>query len=183
MNQHIIDCCSLLNLYTGWGDLEQLASIDGTWHICSAVEQELEYTREYGVDGKPTPVRLNLPGNALLLPTGINGPLEMADYIDFACELDDGEAQALAIAKHRGWILLTDDNKARNVASRPDVAVPTINTPAILRIWAQQSQANQQKLPIVIKRIVELARFNLKTTSVDYAWWQAQLLTAASRQA
>lgn len=175
MTQHIIDCCSLLNLYTGWGNLDPLADIGGNWHICHAVLHEVEYTREYGTDGKPVAVPVNLPGPPLLLPTRINGAQEMASYVDFACELDDGEAEALAIAKHRGWILLTDDNKARQVASRPEVAVATLNTPAILRNWAEQDVANQQQLPRIVKRIVELARFNLKTSSADYGWWSEQL--------
>jgi predicted nucleic acid-binding protein len=53
--------------------------------------------------------------------------------VNFATEVDDGEAQSLAIAKHRGFVFLTDDRKAVKVAQRPDVAVRTTSTPNILQ--------------------------------------------------
>jgi predicted nucleic acid-binding protein len=34
---------------------------------------------------------------------------ELAAYVAFASELDDGEAMALAIAQSRGWQIATDD--------------------------------------------------------------------------
>jgi predicted nucleic acid-binding protein len=175
MNNHIIDCCSLLNLYTGWGSLNQLGELNRTWHICEAVLNEVEYTREYGADGKPTLVRLNLSANMLLHPTSINGDEEMATYIDFASELDDGEAQALAIAQHRGFVLLTDDNKAIKIARRPEVDVKIVTTADMLRAWAQQSAHNEAALPTVIRRITTLARFSPKASSLDHAWWNTYL--------
>ncbi len=99
----------------------------------------------------------------------------MSDYIDFASEMDDGEAQALAIAKHRGFILLSNDNKAVKVARRPEVAVKTLSTVDILRAWAGKNPANEMRLPGVIKRITTLARFSPKISAVDYPWWNGYL--------
>ncbi len=177
MTDHIIDCCSLINIFTGWGGLSELSTLDGTWHICEAVLNEVEYTREYDMFGKPVlmPLDINPFKNNLLLPTTIHGEAEMGDYIDFASEMDDGEAQALAIAKHRGFILLSDDNKAVKVARRPEVAVKTISTVDILRAWAGKNPANEMRLPGVIKRITTLARFSPKISSVDYPWWNGYL--------
>ncbi len=173
MNDHIIDCCSLINLYTGWGNLDELATLNWHWHICEAVLNEAEYTREYDADGKPTLVKIKLAETQsnLLRVTGINNDLEMADYVDFASEMDDGEAQALAIAKHRGFTLLTDDNKAMKVARRPEVGVQVATTAEILRAWAQQNTQNEIRLPIVIERITTLARFRPKPGTSDHLWW------------
>ena len=129
MGDCIIDCCSLLNLYAGWGGLEELRGLNHTWHICEAGLAESEFTREYGPEGLPVDVALDLYpliDSALLHRARPETDTELADYVNFAGEVDDGEAQALAIAKGRKYILLTDDRKATRIANRADVGVQTI---------------------------------------------------------
>ena len=46
-------------------------------------------------------------------------------YVRLAQELDDGEAQALAIAKVRGFVPLTDDDKATRIAKTSELSVET----------------------------------------------------------
>ena len=175
MDDHVIDCCSLINLYAGWGGLKELRDFHRTWHICEAVLNETEFTREFGPDGAPVMVRLDM--NALTqlglwLPARPKTEQEIEDYVNFATEVDDGEAQALAIAKHRGFVLLTDDRKAVKVAQRPDVAVRTTSTPNILRSWGQLDPRNEARLHEVVRRIAVLARFSPHKNSPDYTWWR-----------
>ena len=174
MDDHVIDCCSLINLYAGWGGLRELRDFHRTWHICEAVLNETEFTREFGPDG--TPVMVPLDMNALTqlglwLPARPETEKEIEDYVNFASEVDDGEAQALAIAKHRGFVLLTDDRKAVGLAQRPDVAVRTTSTPNILQFWGQLDCANEARLHEVVRRIAVLARFSPRKDSPDYEWW------------
>lgn len=176
MNDHIIDCCSLLNLMTGWRGLSQIGEFDWTWHICAAVFYETEHTREIGPDGKfvLVPVRLDsVKANGLVRATEPENDAEMASYIDFALELDDGEAQALAIAKHRGFTLLTDDRKALAIARRENVA--TISTVDVLQHWAKLAAENEQRLHEIIMRITTLARFRPRAGSPHYDWWMHYL--------
>ena len=170
----IIDCCSLINLYTGWGGLSELPAIGWQWHLCEAVMNEAEHTREFAGDGSPVHVPLDLVqlvDSAVLSLVATASDEEMADYLDFACEVDDGEAQALAIAKCRGYTLLTDDRKAMRLAARPDINVATISTAEVLRVWASLDAANEARLASVMRRIEELARFTPRRDSPDYAWW------------
>ena len=174
MDDHVIDCCSLLNLYTGWGGLKELGELPMTWHICRAVLDEAEYTREYTLDSGFTMVPLDmnaLTGPGLLQIAQPETDAELEDYVNFASEIDDGEAQALAIAKHRGFVLLTDDRRAIRLAGRAEVAVRTISTVSILQRWAQVNSSNEARLQEVIQRIAVLARFGPRTNSPDYAWW------------
>lgn len=176
MPGHIIDCCSLINLFTGWGGLAELATLGSQWHLCEAVVVEAEYTREYGEDGHPILVPLNfskLIGDRLILAVAPVSDEELNDYLDFASEVDDGEAQALAIARHRGFTLLTDDRRAIALAARAEIQVPTISTAEILRIWVELNPAHEQKLSRIIARIEELARFSPRRNSSDYEWWIA----------
>lgn len=175
MDDHVIDCCSLINLYAGWGGLKELGDFRRTWHVCAAVLDEAEFTREFGPDGTPQMVPLDV--NALIqIGTCMSARPETAqeieDYVNFATEVDDGEAQALAIAKHRGFVLLTDDRKAVKVAQRPDVAVRTTSTPNILQSWGELDLGNEARLREVVRRIAVLARFSPHKDSPDYAWWR-----------
>ena len=174
MDDHVIDCCSLLNLYTGWGGLTELGELPMTWHICRAVLDEVEYTREYNSDRSLTMVPLDmnaLTGPGLLQTAQPETDAELEDYVNFASEIDDGEAQALAIAKHRGFVLLTDDRRAIRLANRAEVAVRTISTVSILQRWAQVNSRNEARLHEVIPRIAVLARFGPRTNSPEYDWW------------
>lgn len=176
MPGHIIDCCSLINLFAGWGGLTELPGLGTQWHLCEAVLKEAEYTREYGDDGQPTSVPLDfsrLIENRTIQIVAPNSDEELSDYLDFAGEIDDGEAQALAIARHRGFTLLTDDHTAMRLAARAEIQVPTISTARVLQIWADSQPQNMQKLPGIIARIEELARFSPRRNSPDYAWWVA----------
>ncbi len=178
MDDHVIDCCSLLNLYTGWRGLEELREMEGHWHICDAVLKEAEYTREYGTDGVPllVPLKMSeLTQSGLLLAARPENEAEINDYVDFASEIDDGEAQVLAIAKHRGFVLLTDDRKAARIAARPDVAVRTITTANVLQTWAGLDTKNEARVSEIVERISVLAKFSPRSDSPDYAWWTTYL--------
>ena len=95
--------------------------------------------------------------------------------MQFATEIDDGEAQALAIAKSRGYTLLTDDRKALRIARRPDVAVATVTTVGVLQDWQAHRSPTVAELRVVIERIQTLARFAPNKDSPDRTWWFAQL--------
>jgi len=175
MDDHIIDCCSLINLYTGWRGLTELRNLRRTWHVGEAVLKETEYTREYGQDGALVLIPLNmqeLVSTGLLLSEHPETESEINDYVNFACDVDDGEAQALAIAKNRGFVLLTDDRKATRIAQRPDVAVRVTSTPKILQEWAKLDSRNEGRLPEVVERISALATFRPHAESPDYEWWR-----------
>ena len=174
MSDHIIDSCSLINLYSGWGRLDELLELDSQWHICDAVANEAEYVREYGPNGDKLLVRLDLQlsiQRGVLTSLSPESEKELEDYVNYATEVDDGEAQALAIAKNRDFILLTDDRRAARLAQRPDINVRTTSTPAVLQSWSRLSIENEHKLTVIIPRIADLARFAPASDSAFFAWW------------
>jgi predicted nucleic acid-binding protein len=178
MGAHIIDCCSLLNLLTGWRNLESLGELGVTWHICDAVRNETEYVKEYDETGGKRIVPIDISS---LLDSGIMNTVkpetdaEYADYVNYAMEIDDGEAQAIAIAKHRKFVLLSDDRRAVRFAIRPDIGVPTTTTPEILKAWADLSEQNQARLYEIIPRISDLAKFSPRSDSPLRDWWLRHL--------
>lgn len=168
----LIDCCSLLNLYTGWSGLAELGDLPGPWYVARSVCGEAEYVREYGAKGSIITKALNLDESftsRILTSLSAETEQELADYIDLATELDDGEAESMAIAKNRDLVLVTDDRKATRIAQRS--ATATISTVAVLTEWGELDAANQRRLPEVVKRIRELARFQPAPDSPDNVCW------------
>lgn len=174
MDDHVIDCCSLINLYTGWRGLEELAALKRTWHVCEAILRETEYTREYADQGLMTiPIDLDpIVKKGHLIATQPETTEEIEDYVNFATEVDDGEAQAIAVAKNRGYILLTDDFKAAKLASSADVGVTVISTPALLEEWGGLDTKNKARLQEIVRRITTLARFGPRADSHYHLWWR-----------
>lgn len=172
MNEGVIDCCSLLNLYAGWRDLSPLQDIGGTWYVCDAVIRETQYVRELDDAGviKEVPVDLTTALSAgLIKQAHPESEAELEDYVSFAVDLDDGEAQALALAKNRGLILLTDDRKATKLAGISGTR--TITTATVMRQWSEQAPKFAARLPEALQRITLLARFLPPANSPDYKWW------------
>ena len=97
---------------------------------------------------------------------------QIEDYVDYATEVDDGEAQALAIAKNRDFILLADDRRAARLAQRPGINVRTTSTPAVLQSWPRLSIENEHKLTVNIPRVADLARFAPANDSGFFSWWK-----------
>jgi hypothetical protein len=138
------------------------------------VVKESQYTREYGADGKLQLVPLDIAGLAasgLLVAVQPETELELEDYVSFATEVDDGEAQALAIAKNRAYSLLTDDYRAAVLARDPSVRVNVISSTDVLKRWAGFREENDARIPQIVRRISELARFTPRADSSDHAWW------------
>jgi hypothetical protein len=176
MEGHVIDCCSLINLYTGWQGLDELAQLKGTtWYVCDAVMAETEYTREFSSDGfTRAPMDLaRFIDRGLLRSARPENSAEMQDYVDFATEVDDGEAQTIAVARGRGYALLTDDYKASRLAS--ELGLSIVSTPALLERWGRLSRANAARLRDIVRRISVLARFNPRADSPHRDWWRDRL--------
>jgi predicted nucleic acid-binding protein len=177
MAERIIDCCSLLNLYAGWAGLEQLRQLPHSWFVCEAVFGESEITREYDENQQPQDHELVLAplvDSGLIQKVAPESDAELADYLNFAQLIDDGEAQAIALAKHRGFVLLTDDRKALKLARREDVGVRTISTVDVLREWIEHEAVDTDNVRAVLKRIRELARYMPPKNSPELVWWLAE---------
>jgi hypothetical protein len=172
--RRIIDCCSLLNLYAGWGNLRALGDTGDTWYVGEAVVGEAQFISDVAADGSRVQVPLDLQSyvdQAILQSIRPETEAEIADYVEFALELDDGEAQALALARNRGMVLLTDERKALRIAQRPDVAVPTITTAQLLMEWAKLAPGNLVRLPAVLQAIEVRAHFSPRSNTPDGEWW------------
>jgi hypothetical protein len=174
----IIDCCSLINLYAGWSGLLEVKALGHNWYVAEAVLSEAQFVGQFQPNGAIERVPIDftaLQKLHLIASVKPESDAEKSDYVNFSIELDDGEAQSLAIAKHRGFVLLTDDRKAIRIAQSPEVNVSVLTTPQILRQWSALNPENAARVPEILSRIQTLARFSPRRDSPDAAWWQDQL--------
>lgn len=177
MSHYILDACALVNLHCGWGGLGELRNFGTSWSIGDTALKEAMFVRDFAPNGDILKVTLDsaavvAEGNLHVL--SLDGEQEHAALIEFALELDDGEAQAMSLALHRERVLATDDRPALRVASQL-ITVQTIGTPEILTAWVNANPEQGHRLPEVIRRVNVLGPFRLKKNSPHYGWWQAHL--------
>lgn len=175
MSAVILDACGTLNLYASGRFLSILAALGHDWYIPAAVEREAQRYRQ------PDP---SDPEKLIALPIDLNpalaeGVLKRCDcegeeeselYIELASRIgDDGESMGLAIAKCRGWSVLTDDKKARRIAK--ELGIPVLATPEVMKQWAISAEPGVEELALVLGAIERFANYLPSRGAVDYEWW------------
>ena len=149
-----------------------------TLHVPAKVDQETLYLLQPNPDDAATliPTEIDLAPYleaGLVHRCDLQGEPETELFIRLAVSLDDGEAAGLAIAKCRGWLLATDDRKARNLSSQLGVTV--ITTPQLVRRWANHSRAPAKTIADVLRSIQRFARFAPHHSAPQYRWWMNHL--------
>lgn len=170
----LLDTCTLINLLAT-GEVEAiLRSMDSDFVICSAVLQESIYLRSDDDADPPDPIDLGpLIESGALTVCSLESEEEELLYIDYASQLDDGEAMSIAIAIERVYTLATDERKARRLfleaAGNTD---RLLSTAELVHNWSQSEQIPSDKLRITLLRIAQRARFVPRQSDPNYDWWR-----------
>jgi hypothetical protein len=94
---------------------------------------------------------------------------ETATYVRFAAEVDDGEAQVLAVGLHRGLAVATDDRRAMRVGAREEVKL--LSTPELILRWAHHSGGSTDDLSQAVVDIEVRARYRPRPADPNRAEW------------
>lgn len=178
MTRRILDCCTLINLYCGWGGIHNLRHFGNDWCIGAQALAEAKYVREYGQDGSVTSRAIDtshLKRHFPLKELAIQSDDESDMLIRSAKLLDDGEAEGLVLAALRGSAFCSDDAVVHRAARELGLEVEIVSTPEILLLWAADDESRLQQLPGIVGRISELARFTPHRSSQHLEWWKRQL--------
>ena len=171
----IIDACVTLNLYASGRFVPILSTLPYDWFIPAAVERESHRYRQPDPDDPEKlialPIDLNPAFDSLVLTRcDCDGDEETSLYVELAGRIgDDGESMGLAIAKCRGWSVLTDDKKARRIAT--ELGVPLLSTPEVIRQWAIITTPSTPELSRVLEAIERYANYRPGRGAIDYDWW------------
>jgi predicted nucleic acid-binding protein len=170
----VLDTCVLINLLATDRIVEIVQVVALTCLVCSAVCGESLYLRPMEADAKPDAVDLrSLLESGVLTVCTIEGSREEEAYVNYALELDDGEAMSLAIAQERKYALATDEKKARRIIgeSAPDLLI--LSTPEIIRTWAEGR--DKVEIADAVRSIQMRARFRPSDADPLAGWWDAVL--------
>lgn len=96
---------------------------------------------------------------------------EQTDWVRYAEVLDDGEAEAVAIAVHRGLPLLTDDRASERVGHALGIA--TITSLDLVYEWAAERPVEEVRAACY--RLRNRARFPVPREGARAAWYRSHL--------
>ena len=181
----ILDACGVLNLYASGQFVSILSLRTHEWYLPAAVEKESkQYRQPDPADaGKliVLPIDLGPAINAgVLSRCDCEGDAETELYVELAARIqDDGESMGLAIAKWRGWSVLTDDKKARRIAS--ELGVEVLSTPGVMKLWAEIVNPGARELSAVLEAIERFANYRPGRVAENYDWWIASIKASANK--
>ncbi len=171
----LLDCCSLLNLYATRHLAEILEALDVRFAVAEAVVGEAGYVLRGGDSENAT--ERELVDLQPLITAGLlevwrpESEAEYVSFVNFAAEVDDGEAMTCALALHRGAAIVTDDRKTLKVLPRLAPMVLALTTSQVVRLWADSSQVERTVLQAALLDIQTRARFVPGRHDPLSLWW------------
>lgn len=172
MTHYCLDACSIINLFCGWGCIQELHSFGTSWSTTTTALDEFKEVRVQQADG--TIVRNPIDQRMLFLqyPLIIHAELtqdELTTATDLSEEIDDGEAECIAVAHHRSLVFVSDDGPAIAAATRLDVS--TASSLDLISEWADKKSLPPSDLADILVRIETLARYVPPRNHTRRNWW------------
>lgn len=169
----LIDTSVALNLLATGVGVAVIESLEVDCLVCSAVLGETIYVRSDDPKQPREAVSIDpwLQSEYVRIANP-ESPLEEELYVQFAMDLDDGEAMSLAICRARGYAFATDDRKARRIAAElASPPVPLVSTAEIVCHWARRTSAGPDELRRLLAAIELRARFIPRHDDPLREWW------------
>lgn len=174
----ILDACVLINLLASGRAEEILTGSEYRFGICTVASSESIYLRSADSNAPPEEVKLDLFVKSKCLTVyALSGETEQLLYVDYAADLDDGEAMTLALAFSRGFSMATDDRKARRIfLEEIGDATRLLSTAQILRMWSKKAGLSSGELKKVLLEVSRRGRFSPHSGDPDFSWWSKAVL-------
>jgi predicted nucleic acid-binding protein len=102
----------------------------------------------------------------------LTGEAEAATFVEFAAQLDDGEAATCALARHRGYAVATDDRSARRLLPMGAPAMRIYSTLDLMRQWCDVRTFRPAEIGQVLNDVRERGRFLPPRANPLRPWWE-----------
>ena len=167
----IQDACVLINLLAS-GRFDDIAGGCGfSIAITATVAKETMYLHSPAPNERERIEITPLIANGILQILNAESENEKLRYIELALNLDDGEAESVAIAEARKFALATDDKKARNLIRKEGLKIDLWSTCAILQHWQSKCSISDGEMKTILTNIFSRARYRPKTGHPNFDWW------------
>jgi predicted nucleic acid-binding protein len=167
----ILDACCTLNLAATGQIAEILERLPYRFCIGRRARGEAQWLRIPGEEEREQVDLEPLLQLSLLVIEELHDPAEEALFVQFSEQLADGEAEAAALAIRRGYILATDDRKARRVVTAGGHPVQLISTLELVREWQDEAGVPEEDMANLLRRIAERARYRPRRNHPLWDWW------------
>lgn len=174
----IIDACGVINLAAS-GHMKDILvatrqSIAVATYVRDVEALRIDGRMVGGVKGPDERIDLQpLIDDGLLELVQPDSEAEDNTFVDFAVEVDDGEAITGAIAVHRGWAIGTDDKDARRLLARVAPHLQLVSTPEFIKHWADQAQPSPDIIRAVLGDIRARGHYAPPKQHQLRGWWTA----------
>lgn len=167
----VLDADVLMNLLASGHPSEVLAANGRRGLLCPRTEAEAIYLNPRTPGTPPETIDVGPYVASGTLRRAVLDAAETATYVRLAAEVDDGEAQVLAVGLERGLVVATDDRRARRVATR--LGVGLLSTPELVVIWAGDPDTKAANVAPAILDIEIRARYRPRTTDPNRTSWDS----------
>lgn len=177
----LLDACVAINLIASGALLNECSLAFGrTFVMAELAAAETLYLADPSLEDQQASRPLDLAalvrqGHVTIL---VLSESELESFVEFASEVDDGEAASIAIARHRIPCFASDDRKARRVAALQGRGIEIIGTTGILRAWSEQPDRGPSEVATALRRVEERARFVPPRDDPHFAWWNESIRRA-----
>ncbi|HEY3268354.1 MAG TPA: hypothetical protein VGM37_15655 [Armatimonadota bacterium] len=166
----ILDACALLNVFASGRFHDILATLDGLAHVGERARAEAQWIRAAeGEARRPVDVSEAIAGGLLFVER--LSASERATFAEMAVAVDDGEAEAAAIALGRGWLLATDDRKAMRVLSAGWPRLRVLSTPELMKRWQTAAGISNAEMAAILRAVSYRASFAPRRDDPQREWW------------
>jgi predicted nucleic acid-binding protein len=165
----VLDADVLMNLVASGHPSEALAANGRRGLLCPRTEAEVIYLNPRSPGTPREVIDLGPYITSGTLVRTVLDAAETATYVRLAAEVDDGEAQVLAVGLERGLVVATDDRRARRVAAR--LGVGLLSTPELILVWAAAPQTEAAAVAPAILDIEIRARYRPRTADPSRVAW------------
>lgn len=171
---YVLDACSLLNLVASRKFPQIARSTTADFLIPEQAAMEVLYVRRGG-SGADADERESVDVGGFqelgLLTVASLEATEVASFIAFAAEMDDGEAAACALAVHRRGILVSDDRKARRIITEASPGTQLLTSSEVIKAWAELAGLEANALAHVLIDVEQRGNFRPSRHEPLASWW------------
>ena len=174
----ILDACVLINLLASGRAQDIMSVSEYQFGICSVVKNESIYLRSTESSAAPEEVKLDpYVECGSLTVYELSGDAEKELYVDYAAELDDGEAMSLALVYSRGFSIASDDRKARRLFMEEIAdSKRLLSTSQIVKGWSEKAGLDPGDLKQVLTEVSRRGRFFPNSGDAYFAWWSKAMV-------
>ncbi len=87
--------------------------------------------------------------------------------------LGAGEIETIALAAHRGWVVATDDIRAKKRLGARFPSVGFLSTPELMKYWADYTHASDISIKKALEQISLVGNYVVGSNHSLYTWWNS----------